>query len=267
MTTDCLTPKTDFLVCRKTERGVILKGEQRLEPVILRRHQTWLSKKHLTATRKSNANLYLHFELSSLLALREVDAAFLEVHQSRKMISERKPWKQDYAQCQSSAAPILTFILASSWAFILQSIDLCNSNSSSIQTKSDETVLFLPLYEKFFSSANTPQTLKLCFFLNVRRKCCNYCKKRLLLLLSRLIRQAERNLKSHTVSCFDFLVHRCPFQKPEISRIIKASRKKLWLNEKQTTLQILLLGSRLFFSSVVTNSNKHVFWRQCVVLS
>ena len=34
------TPKTDFLVCRKTERGVILKGEKRLEPVILRRHQT-----------------------------------------------------------------------------------------------------------------------------------------------------------------------------------------------------------------------------------
>ena len=122
------------------------------------------------------------------------------------------------------------------------------------------------LYEKFFSSANTPQTLKLCFFLNVRRTCCNYCKKRLLLFLSRSIRRAERNLKSHTVSCFDFLVHR-PFQKPEISRIIKASRKKLWLNKKQTTLQILLLGSRLFFPSVVTNSNKHVFWRQCVVLS
>ena len=29
MTTDCLTPKTDFLVCRKTERGVILKVHAR----------------------------------------------------------------------------------------------------------------------------------------------------------------------------------------------------------------------------------------------
>ena len=148
--------------------------------------------------------------------------------------------------------------------FILQSIDLCNSNSSSIQTKSNETVLFSLLYEKFFSFANTPQTLS-CFFSQLSAYVLQLLQRNAFFCFSKwLIWRAQRNLKSNTVSCFDFLPS---LNFIEISRIIGASRKKLWLNNNSTTLQILLLGSRLFFSSVVTNSNKHVFWRQCVVWS
>ena len=90
---------------------------------MLRRHQTGLSKKHLSATLKSNANLNFAHQTEFLLAWvqHEVNAYFFQSSpESRNMISKRKLCKDICAtifalllpQYQSSAAPIFKPLLS-----------------------------------------------------------------------------------------------------------------------------------------------------------